>query len=327
MDTDLTKKCTGYYHLETRKKEEINMKISFEIWPNAPFEGMEIVGVPVNSWGDKSVEWCMKKVAEYGYDGIDFIFDKFLELDDKQYSATVEAVPALARSLGLTVSSVGAHHLCITPKRWKVEGAMALMKKAIELASAIGAPTVASYIAGYYHPPTYMVMRRCEAMDLFVKLVRELCLYAADRGVTFSIEPHEGSLINTPDVTLELMERIGMENLFVTLDFGGVEIGMRSHFSIEEIINKFGNKINHVHAKDVSGTVGNWNMCWFGAGVVNFKRYADALRRIGYNGYICVEWEGWFRGGNEGVGETYGTGLADFDRVAVEAKEFLTKYF
>lgn len=40
------------------------------------------------------------------------------------------------------------------------------MKKAIELASAIGSPMVASYIAGYYHPPTYMVMRRSEAMSL-----------------------------------------------------------------------------------------------------------------------------------------------------------------
>ena len=303
------------------------MELSFEIWPNAPYEGMEIVGVPVNSWGDKPVEWCMERVAHHGYRAVDFIFDKFLELDDHEYAATVERVPALAKSLGLAVASVGAHHLSITPKKWKVAGAMQMMRKAIDLASAIGAPTVVSYIAGYYNPPTYMLMSRAEAEDLFVRLVGDLCAYAADRGVAFSIEPHDSTIINTPDVTLKLMDRINMKNLFVTLDIGGVELGMKAHMPVEEIVSRFAGRINHVHAKDVTGTIGNWNMCWFGAGLVNFGRYAEALRRAGYDGYICVEWEGWFRGGFQGVGDTYGNGLADFDRVAAEAKEFLGKYF
>ena len=39
-----------------------------------------------------------------------------------------------------------------------------------------------------------------------------------------------------------------------------------------------------------------------------------------------MEWEGWQAGGNIGVGEPAGLGLANFDRVAVEAKEFLEDF-
>jgi len=88
-----------------------------------------------------------------------------------------------------------------------------------------------------------------------------------------------------------------------------------------------GNKINHVHAKDITGVIGSWNMCWYGGGMVNFEEFAQALRSINYNDYICVEWEGWFRGGLFGHGEPSGVGLSDFDRVAIEAKSFLEKYF
>lgn len=303
------------------------MELSFEIWPNAPYEGLDIVGVPTNSWGHKPVEWCIERTASHGYKAVDLIFDKFLEMEEREYRESIERIPDLVRSLGVTIASIGAHHLSITPKRWKVEGAMRLMKQAIDLASDLGVPTVVSYVAGYYYPPTYILMTYTEAKDFFVSNIRELCRYAQERGVIFSIEPHDCTIINTPAVTIELMERIDMDNLALTLDIGGVELGMKAHMPVEEIIQMFGSKINHVHAKDVTGTIGNWNMCWFGAGLVNFQRYADALRSIGYDGYVCVEWEGWFRGGFQGVGDTYGSGLDDFDRVAREGKEILGKYF
>jgi sugar phosphate isomerase/epimerase len=236
-------------------------------------------------------------------------------------------VPALAKKLKLKIASVGSHHLTMTPKKWRVAGAMQLMKQSIDLAAKIGAPTVATYIAGYYNPPTYILMTPEEAKSLFVKMIKELADYAEDKGVTLSIEPHEGTIINTPEITLELMERINSKNVFITIDFGGIEIGMKAHKSVEELIGQFKGLVNHVHCKDVTGAPGNWNMCWFGGGQVNFQRYADALRKINYKGYICVEWEGWFKGGLEGVGETYGQGLADFDRAAPEAREFLKKYF
>jgi len=303
------------------------MKLSLEVWPNAIYEDADLVGVSTNSWGDKPVEWCVNRVAECGYKGIDFFFDKFLDLDEKEYKRMEEELGGIVSSKGMEIASLGAHYLNMSSKLWKREPGVAMVKKAIDFASKVGTRTVVSYISGYYYPPTYKLIPFREAKKIFVEMVRECAQYAAERNVDFCIEPHDSTMINTPDITMELIDEINMDNVYVCIDVAGVEIGMKPHMSIEEAINKFGKAIRHVHVKDVTGTIGNWNMCWFGAGLVNFKRYAEAFKSVGYDGYVCVEWEGWIKGGREGVGDTYGSGLADFDRVAEEAKDFLEKYF
>jgi sugar phosphate isomerase/epimerase len=303
------------------------MELSFEVWPNGIYEEADLVGVSTNSWGDRSIEWCVDRVAKYGYKGIDFFFDKLLDLDDEEYEKTSNTLGDLVRSKGMEIASLGAHYLNMSSKPWKREPGVAAVKKAIDFAVKVDAKTVVSYVSGYYYPATYKLLPFREAKQIFIAMVRECGQYAAERNIDFCIEPHDSTIINTPDITMKFIDEIGLDNVYVCIDIAGVEIGMRSHMSIEEALDKFGKRIKHVHVKDVTGTIGNWNMCWFGAGLVNFQRYADALRNVGYDGYICVEWEGWIKGGREGVGDTYGSGLADFDRVAEEAKEFLEQYF
>jgi L-ribulose-5-phosphate 3-epimerase len=304
-----------------------SMKLSYEIWPNNPYRELGIVGVCDNSWGDKPIEWCVDRVAEYGYAGIDFFYDRFLDFPPQEYDRLAATLGGYVRSKGMEVASIGAHHLAVVPRKWDREAQMALMKRAIDLAARIDARTVVAYIAGYYNPPTYKLMTRKEATAVLVEMVKECAEYAGERGLTFSIEPHQETLINTPEVTLDVIDRVGLDNVRVTIDFGGMELGMRPHMPVGEAFKAFGGLINHVHAKDITGVIGRWNMCWYGGGMVDFKTYADALRAIGYDGYVCVEWEGWFKGGLEGVGDMSEEGLRDMDRVAVEAKEFLDPYF
>jgi len=302
------------------------MKLSFEIWPNYPYQ-MGIVGVVTNSWGDKPLDWCVERVASYGYEGVDFIDRSFIDLTDKELEETIEKVLKVVDSTGIKVASVGSHHLAITPWKYLRKGQVANVKRAIDVAAQIGAPTVVSYVDGYYNPPTYIMISRKEAKQIFVDMVKECAEYAGEKGLDFSIEPHQETLINLPEITLELIEMIGLDNVKVTIDFGGLYLGIKPHMPVKEAIAAFGGLINHVHAKDIAGTIGRWNMCWFGGGIVNFKECAEALKEVGYGGFISVEWEGWFKGGIEGVGDLSQSGLADFDRVAQEAKEFLEVYF
>lgn len=302
------------------------MKLSFELWPNYPYQ-MHITGVVVNSWGNKPIRDCVEKVAYYGYKGVDFIDKMFFDLSPQELERTLEELSELVKSLGITVASVGSHHLAITPWKYQRVEQVKSVKKGIDIAAKPGAPTVVSYIDGYYNPPTYILLSRKEAKQIFVDMVRECAEYAGEKGIDFSVEPHQETLINLPDITLELIQAVGLKNVKVTIDFGGLYLGIKPHMSVKEAISQFGSLINHVHAKDIAGTIGRWNMCWFGAGIVNFKECAEALRSIGYKGFISVEWEGWFKGGIEGVGDLSQSGLMDFDRVAVEAKEFLEVYF
>lgn len=303
------------------------MKLSYEIWPHNPYGELGVTGVPTNSWGDKPIEWCVDRVAEYGYSGVDFFYTRFLDLPDAEYDRLARELEGYVREKRLEIASVGAHFLSLTNRAWARAGQIELTKRAIDFSAAIGARTVVAYIAGYYLPQTYLVMSRGEAQRIMVDMVKECAEYAGERDMTFSIEPHQETFINLPEPTIDIIERVGLDNVGVTVDFGGMELGMRPHMEIEEAFGRLAPYVNHVHAKDITGVVGNWNMCWFGGGMVNFNRYADALRAIGYDEFVCVEWEGWFKGGPAGVGDMEMTGLGDMDRAAVEAYEFLSPIF
>ena len=303
------------------------MKLSFELWPNNPYGELGVTGVPINSWGDKPIEWQVDRVAEYGYAGVDFFYDMFLEYPDKEYERMANELGDYVRDKGLVIPSVGAHHLTLTNRSWARKGQMATMKRAIDFSAKIGAQTVAAYIAGYYWPQTYLLMSRKEARRIMIDTIREAAEYCGERGLTFSIEPHQETYINLPEPTIDVIEAVGLDNVRVTIDFGGMELGVKPHMSIEDGFKAFAPYLNHIHAKDITGVIGNWNMCWFGGGMVNFRRYADALRAINYTGYIAVEWEGWFKGGPGGVGDMDMPGLGDMDRAAVEIRDFLSPIF
>lgn len=302
------------------------MKLSLGIWPNDPY-ALGTVGVATNTWGNKPVEWCIEKAAEYGYEAVDFIDKKFFELSPDQYEKTLDTLADFMVAKGIFASSMGAHHLALVSRNYERRAKIDLVKKSIDLAERIKAKTVVCYIDGYYNPPTYILLSRNEAKQIFVDMVKECAEYAGEKGLTLSIEPHQETLINLPDITLELIEKIGLSNVRITIDFGGLYLGIKPHMPVIDAIKQMGHLINHVHAKDIAGTIGRWNMCWFGGGIVNFKEVAEALNAINYQGYIGVEWEGWFKGGLEGVGDLSQSGLNDFDRVAQEAKEFLEQYF
>ncbi len=302
------------------------MKLSLGIWPDYPYAA-ERAGVVTNTWGNKPVEWCVEKAAEYGYEAVDFIDKKFFDLSPDQYEKTLDALPDFIVSKGMIISSVGAHHLALVSRNYERRTNIDIVKKSIDLTARIKAKTVVCYIDGYYNPPTYILMSRSEAKKIFVEMIKECAEYAGEKGLTLSIEPHQETLINLPDITLELIEKIGLPNIRITIDFGGLYLGIKPHMPIIDAIKQMGHLINHIHAKDIAGTIGRWNMCWFGGGIVNFKEVSEALEAINYKGYIGVEWEGWFKGGLEGAGDLSQSGLNDFDRVAVEAKEFLEQYF
>lgn len=303
------------------------MKLSFEVWPNMPYGERANVGPVTNSWGHKSLDECMHLVAQHGYEGVDFIFDKLLEVPDSAWPETATRIKVLSAELGLPIVSIGAHTLSISPRLWDRQAGQVAFHKAIDRAADIGATMVVSFVrGGYYNPPTYNVLPFKEAWKNCVEVYRTAADYAADRGVIVSLEMLQESFANDVDRTLALLSDINRDNVNVTADFGCLTLAIKPHMAIEEALRKLGNRLGHAHCKDVTGVIGNWHMVWYGGGIVNFREIFGALRQVGYKGYVSIEWEGWFASGPNGRGEPGGPGLQDFDRVADEAKEFLQPY-
>lgn len=307
----------------------MRLRLSFELWPNMPYGELPIVGPVANSWGDKPISWCIERVAQYGYEGVDLFFDKYLyELEHKDETELIKEIKSALKATGLTFHSIGAHYLTITPRWWEREDGLRLFQRAVDVGEKIGVNTVVSYIrGGYYDPPTYVLVPFEKAWKTLVDIVKKAAKYAKDRGVNISVEPHAGSILQTVQDTLRLLEDVGYENVYVCADTGpAFEIGVKPFMSIRDAVKALGERLNVVHIKDLVGHKGFWKMVWYGGGIVNFDEWAEALKAINYKHFVTVEWEGWFVGGLVGVGETAGVGLSDFDRAAKEALEFLKKH-
>lgn len=305
------------------------MKLTFEVWPNMPWGRLEAAGPAWNSWGDKPLTWCAERIAEYGYDGIDVIFPKIREIPAEDYPAFAEEFPALLQDLGLEFGYIGAHSTFVSPRSFDREAGIATFKKAVDVASDLGASSVCTLLGdGYYDPPLNILLSRKDAWQQAVDAVSEVAAHAGERGVNVSIELLQGSIVNRVPLLKRLIKEVGRDNVRATVDTGTFYTTVKPFMSVPEAIKELGDLIDIVHVKDEIGfpSIAQTNHTWMGGGLVDFGEVYEALQDIGFTGYCSVEWEGWQAGGDIGVGEPAGLGLADFDRVAVEAKEYLEEF-
>lgn len=303
-----------------------HLKLSFEIWPNMPWGRLEICGPAWNSWGDKPLDWCVERIADYGYEGFDVVFPKIMELRPHEYQEQVQKVRKAMEKHGIAFASIGAHTTFVSPRYFDRENGIAKFKRAIDAAADMGAETVVTLVGdGYYDPPLYNLMTRKEAWNQVVSATQEVADYARERGIDVSIELIQGTIINSIEAVIKLFELVDRPNVYCCVDVGTFYTTVKPRMSIKEAIKKLGDRIKVVHVKDEVGfpNIMQSQHVWFGGGFVDFREMADSLKSVDYKHYCAVEWEAWQAGGVFGVGEPSGIGLADFDRVAVEAKEFL----
>ena len=305
------------------------MKISFEVWPNMPWGRLEAAGPAWNSWGDRSPAWCAERTAEYGYDAVDFIYQHLLNGPQSEFDARLTELKTAAEGSGIEVGYLGCHSTFVSPREFDRERGIATFKQALDAASTLGCSSVVTLIGdGYYDPPLNVLMSRRDAWAQCREAITEVADHAARVGLNVSIELLQGTILNRVELIERMFEQVDRDNLRVTMDTGAFYIAVKPFMPVHDAIVRLGDLIDVVQIKDEVGlpTIVNTNHIWFGGGLVDFQETYDALEAIDFDGYVSVEWEGWQVGGNIGVGEPAGIGLADFDRVAEESLEFLGEF-
>jgi L-ribulose-5-phosphate 3-epimerase len=305
------------------------VKISFEVWPNMPWGRLEAAGPAWNSWGDKSPAWCAQRTADYGYDGVDFIYQHLLHGPSDQYDARLTALRETADDAGIDIGYLGCHSTFVSPREFDRERGIATFKQALDAAAVLGCGSVVTLIGdGYYDPPLNVLLSRKDAWAQCREAITEVADHARGLGLNVSIELLQGTILNRVELIERMFEEVGADNLRLTMDTGAFYIAVKPFMNVKDAIVRLGDLIDVVQIKDEVGlpTIVNTNHIWFGGGLVDFRETYEALAEIDFQGYVSVEWEGWQVGGNIGVGEPAGIGLADFDRVAEESLEFLGEF-
>ena len=137
-----------------------------------------------------------------------------------------------------------------------------------------------------------------EAWALLLNNLKRIDEYAASRGVTATVHPHVGTMIETQ----EDIERIlAGTNVGITFDTGHMFIGGTDPVKFSE---EHADRVKHVHLKDVkldlarkvqAGELSYYQACVqhmytaVGSGDVDIRAIMTNLVRAGYDGWFCLE--------------------------------------
>jgi len=123
------------------------------------------------------------------------------------------------------------------------------------------------------------------AFDRLIAGLRETLDYAAEKGVTIGFEPEPGMFIDTMDRYAELLDRLGRDDLRLTLDVG--HLHCQGEVPLADHIRRWGPRLVNVHLEDMRAGVHEHLM--FGEGEIDFRPVLAAFREIGYAGGLHVE--------------------------------------
>ena len=236
----------------------------------------EARGGPFVFWDDLA-EAC-RKSAELGFDAVEIFAPSgdALKADGTRETRT-------AHGLKLAAVGTGAgwvlHRLRLTdPDPSRREAAKQFVRSIIDAAGELGAPAIVGSMQGRWGDG----LDREAAFDLLAGALGELGEHARRRGVSLIYEPlnrYETNFVNDVAGGVKLLHAAGSDNVKLLADL--------FHMNIEEAdvaraIRAGGHHVGHVHFADS-------NRRPAGCGHTDFAPVAEALRQIGYRGYVSAE--------------------------------------
>jgi protein FrlC len=149
-------------------------------------------------------------------------------------------------------------------------------KEVVDLAHDLGCERVL-YIAGWRSFDVSMI----DALGWCLSALVEIAKHAAERGVTICIEPTsaDSNLIETAGQALRLRQDSGMSNVKVMFDT--YHALYRNEVS-SDYVYEMARHLAHVHFADLDRKPP-------GEGIVDWLGVMQALKNIGFDGYLTME--------------------------------------
>ncbi|MDP1668010.1 sugar phosphate isomerase/epimerase family protein [Phaeovulum sp.] len=161
------------------------------------------------------------------------------------------------------------------------EGAVAHLKEALEKTAEMGCEALTGVTYGGIGERTGVPPTTAE-LDNVARALREAAAHAKKLGLLFGIEPvnrYETHLINTGRQAVEMIEKVGAENMFIHLD--------TYHMNIEEKGAANGildarEHIKYIHLSESDRGTPGWGTC-------DWDEIFAALSAIGFKGGLAME--------------------------------------
>ncbi|MBM3839498.1 MAG: sugar phosphate isomerase/epimerase [Verrucomicrobia bacterium] len=218
------------------------------------------------------------KAAAFGFDAVEVFPRSAVEFDAKQLKHLLETHQLQLAGMG---SGAGwlAHRLRLTdPDATNRRRARDFVAGIIDLAGGFGAPAIIGSMQGRWGDG----VTREQSLAWLADALEQLGPRAHAQGVPLLFEPlnrYETNLFNRVADTREFLKPLRTQNVKLLCDL--------FHMNIEETdiagaLRLAGNKLGHIHFVDS-------NRQAVGFGHTDMKPIVQALRDIGYAGYVSAE--------------------------------------
>ncbi|WP_081614088.1 sugar phosphate isomerase/epimerase family protein [Novipirellula maiorica] len=235
-----------------------------------------------------SIEECVDLAADAGFDAVEILH---VQMQDES-NATLQRIKQRAFRQGLSLCGLSTHQSFVSPDAAKRQEAIDHTNHCIELAYAMGIPTIRVNTGRWGTSGSFDELMENKGIeprlegytdDDGFKWVRdslEQCLATAEKcGVVMGLENHWG-LGRTADGVLRVVGEVDSPWLRVTLDTGNF---LEDQYSQYE---KLAPEAVFVQAKTYYGG-GTWYTL-----EIDYAKVAAILKAANYRGYISLEFEG-----------------------------------
>ena len=246
---------------------------------------------------------CLEKAKEIGIDTVDFIDLKPCENptleQQKEYAAQIRAK---ADELGMNIEAyyIGANLYHETEEECEKE--VKRVCDQLDVAKILGCKVMR-------HDVTYRLVKdgKGKSFDLQLPTIAENCRKIADYGKTLGIKTcveNHGIIAQDSDRMERLFNAVNHDNFGILIDFGNFVCVDENPVTA---VSRLAPYATIVHAKDMHlysgsepnpGFVGITRGCNYlrgaiiGQGNVPVKQCIKVVKREGYDGYLCIEFEG-----------------------------------
>ncbi|MDQ1257172.1 MAG: Sugar phosphate isomerase/epimerase, partial [Candidatus Hydrogenedentes bacterium] len=219
----------------------------------------------------------IRKVADFGYDGVEIPFN---DLDLLDAEATRKAREAA--NVGLTACAVLMPGMdLVSADAAERKAGVAHLKRCADITAAMGGNAV----AGPLYAPVGKLTGRARTEDEWkrgVEGLRAAAEHAATVDILLAIEPlnrFETYFINTAHDAVQMAEEVDHPNLKVQIDTFHANIEEKS---VGAAVRHAAPYLKHLHAcENDRGIPGSGHVAW--------TEFFDAVAAIGYDGWMTIE--------------------------------------
>lgn len=249
-------------------------------------------GISVWSFPKYPLEEIFRLARKYGYEGVEIALDVSGELGLSSEKSDIYKIKELSQKYNIKLYSVSSglywtYSLTANDKAIR-EKALSIARKQLDIASMLSCESILIIpgLVGSYWDPSAEIIPYDIAYNRALEAFGELAVYAQSSGVIIGVENVWNKFLTSPFDMRNFIDEIKSPFVQVYFDVGNVLIdGYPEHW-----ISILGERITKVHIKDYRVSVGGLDgFVDLLTGDVNYPSVIEALKNIGYDGWITAE--------------------------------------